>query len=207
MPPEDTATLPPGTVAVDAATLDLLTRSHKVLNTLNGNPQARAHLEDSLKVVFPDVKTEREVAADLTAPVIAQLEEKLKPVIDTVNSIAADRDAAIKHHTEVQLASAFDEMRRTRGFTDEGIEQVKKLMVDRNIADPQAAAALFAEQNPPQTQEAPSWAPQHWSMEQTTGGDADSLKQLFADEDRWADNMVGQALNEHRAQVNRIAVG
>lgn len=90
---------------------------------------------------------------------------------------------------------------------EDGIEKVKQLMVDKSIADPYAAAARFLELNPPQTQEAPAWTPQHWNMDQQTGGDAESLKALFADEDRWADNMAGVALQEHRAGVDRIGVG
>lgn len=207
MPTDPNKTPPANGVTVDPRLLDTLTRSHQVLMSLNGNPQARAHLEDSLKVVFPEVKTERELAKDLVAPQLEAFKEELKPVIEKIESIAADRDASVQAQTEQQLEAAFANMRKTRGFTDDGIAAVKKLMVDNNIADPEAAAARFLELNPPQTQEAPSWQPQHWSMEQTTGGDAESLKQLFADEDRWADNMAGVALQEHRAKVNSIGVG
>lgn len=197
----------PGGVTVDPNTLALLQRSHQVLMQMNGDPKSRPLLEDALKVIIPDVKTEREIAAELVAPQIAAFEEKLKPALQQLETIAADRQAYIERSTTEQLESAFNEMRTKRGLTDDGIEKVKQLMVERSIADPHAAAALFLEQNPPQSQEAPSWTPQHWNMDQQTGGDAESLKALFADEDRWADNMAGVALTEHRQQVDRIGVG
>lgn len=194
-------------VTVDPRELEALRRANQVLMSLNGNPQARAHLEESLKVVFPQVKTEREVAKELVEPQLAAFEEKLKPVLEKIESIAADRDAAVQAQTEQSLEAAFANMRKTRGFTDDGIAAVKQLMVDNNIADPEAAAARFLELNPPQPQEAPAWVPQHWNMQDTTGGDENSLKALFADEDRWADQMAGTALKEHRERVNSIGVG
>lgn len=182
---------------IDDDKLLLLQRSHDVLMKLNGDPNTRPLLERGIKHHFPDVVTEEEAAARMVAPQIEKFQtEVVAPLADELKALRESREQQRAQQTEAELNSAFSEIRRSRGFTDEGIEAVKKLMVDRSIADPHAAAALFAEQNQPAPQDAPGWTPSHWNIDQTVT-DFD-LKGLFENEDAWGDRMAAKALNEIR---------
>jgi hypothetical protein len=181
---------------VDEATLATLQRSHDVLMKLNGDTRTRGLLEKGLKVHFPEVTTEEEAAARIVEPHLAAIREEMKPLAEGVQALLDQRKDDATARTTAQLEETFSHIRKNRGFTDEGIEQVKKLMVDRNIADPMAAAALFAEQNPPAPEAAAGFAPQHWNLDQNVT-DFD-VKGLFENEDRWADAMASKTLNEIR---------
>lgn len=182
---------------VNDETLALLQRSHDVLMKLNGDARTRAPLEAAIKVHYPQVVTEEDQRQQLVAPQLEAFKTQIvDPLREQLEAFTTARQTEAAARTESDLASAFTDIRKNRGFTDDGIEAVKRLMVDRSIADPHAAAALFAEQNPPAPQEAPGFQPQHWNMEQTVT-DFD-LKGLFENEDRWADNMAAKALNEIR---------
>lgn len=175
----------------------LLERSHAMLLKLNGDPATRPLLEKAIKHHHPEVTTEEEAGARILAPQIeAFTRDVATPLMDELKAMREQRDAAAAAATETQLTEAFTDIRRTRGYTDDGIEAIKKLMVDKSIADPYAAAARFAELNPPASQEAPGWTPSSWNIDQTVT-DHD-LKGLFANEDAWADNMAQKTLNEIR---------
>ena len=182
---------------LDDETHALLQKSHEVLMKLNGDAQTRPLLEKALKHHFPDVTTEEETAERLVKPQIeAFTRDVVTPLADELKALREARAAEQQARTQSQLEDAFTEIRRKRGFTDEGVDAIKKLMVDRSIADPFAAAALFAEQNPPVETNAPGWSPTHWNIEQSVT-DYD-LKGLFENEDAWADNMAAKALNDIR---------
>lgn len=182
---------------IDAATLEVLQRSHNVLMKLNGAAETRPLLEKAIKHHFPEVTTEEEASQRLVAPQIeAFTRDVATPLMDELKAMREQREAQAAAATEAQISDAFTDIRRTRHYTDEGVEAIKKLMVDNSIADPYAAAARFAELNPPASQEAPGWTPSSWNIDQSVT-DYD-LKGLFANEDSWADNMAQKALNEIR---------
>lgn len=186
---------------INDAELEVLRRSHNVLMKLNGDPKSRGYLETGLKVHFPDVVTEEEAGQRLVAPQLEAFKaEVVAPLTNALNEFNESRKAEQERTATQQLTTTFDELKASRGFTDDGIERVKKLMVERNIADPLAAAALFAEQNPPASQEAPGFMPSHWNIDQTVT-DID-VKGLFENEDKWADNMAVHTLNEIRVGAN-----
>ena len=184
---------------VDEQTLALLQRSHQLLQQLNGDPRTRDTLETALKVHYPAVTTEAEARNRLVQPMLDQFQEQVvKPLQERLDAADAARTASESTRAETALNEAFSEFRTKRGFTDEGIEAVKRLMVDRSIADPYAAAALFAEQNPtaPERDAMTGFSPPQWDLEQTlTQVD---VKGLFENEDAWADKQAANVLNEIR---------
>lgn len=182
---------------IDPDRLALLERSHNVLQKLNGDAVSKPFLEKALKHHYPEVTTEEEAAQRMVAPQFeAFTREVVTPLSDELKALREARESDAAARTEGQLSTAFTEFRTKRGFTDDGIEAVKKMMVERNIADPYAAAALFAEQNPAPVQDAPGFMPSAWNIDQTVA-DHD-IKGLFENEDRWGDNMAAKVLNEIR---------
>ena len=179
--------------------LDALVKAAQLLQTLQSNPQALVHLENSIKAVNPNVETSAEIAARQAKPLIDPIQQKLDDVTERLNErIKAEdeREAAARAAVaEAHLSSTFKRLQEQDGYTAEGIEKIKELMVSRNIADPDAAAALFDRMNPPKQEQA-AWEPQRWNLEESAvEGD---VKSLFSDPDKWADNAVGQVLLEER---------
>lgn len=177
--------------------LAVLKRSHEVLLKLN-QPTTRPMLEKALKTHYPDIQTEEDQATRLLEPQLKKLQDEvIAPLAETVNAFKTEREQAQERATAERLENAFGRLKADEGFTDEGLEQIKKLMVDRSIADPDAAAALFNKLNPPPPQEAASYQPQQWTLESATGPGVD-VAMLFQDEDRFEQQMIASTLNEIR---------
>jgi hypothetical protein len=79
------------------------------------------------------------------------------------------------------------------------LDKIKALMVDRNIADPEAAAALFERMNPAPVESRSTWEPDTWNIKDDAV--ENDVKGLFADPDRWADREVGKVLADVRRQL------
>ncbi len=179
---------------ISDAELATLRNADALLRKLDADPRTKPGLEAAIKIHHPEVVTEAEKAEQLAKPFMEKVEgvaESLKARLDKLD----ERDAAaVTAQTESRITDAFARLRKD-GFTDDGIEKIKTLMVDRNIADPEAAAALFEKQNPP-VQEESSFSPSAWEVGSTAPGT--DLASFFKDEDKAADLMAAQVLNEIR---------
>ncbi len=173
-----------------------LRTAYALVKKMEGNPDSKLLLERAAKVVVPDLQTDEEIAARFVAPQAERIDQ-LTTKIDELTASLAEKDKAVTESATLsQMESAFTRLKGS-GYTDDGIEKIKALMVDRKIADPEAAAALFDRQNPAPPQEQPGWVPDTWNLESTAAPGVD-VKALFANEDRWADQEAANALNEIR---------
>lgn len=186
----------PGVVTMTQAQADQLARGYQLLAKLSTDPRTQGLIDEAVKVHHPEVTTEKERVEQQVSPL-------LKPVTETlerINKRFEDEDAAKKASeekaAEARIESSFVELAK-QGYTAEGLEKIKALMIDRSIADPYAAAALFDKQNPP-APDAAAYTPANWDL---GAGHApgDSLKELFANEDAWAEKQIGVVLNEMRS--------
>lgn len=171
-----------------------LNKARALLAELSTKPEAKRHFERALKTVVPTVETEDDrdaMAAELAKPHIEKV-EALTSKIEGLFKVEQDRrDADAKAAQERNLDARFAEL-KAMGWQDDGIETIKKTMVERGIPDVEAAAALVRSREPAasvRTWESPRYVP-------AKGTD---LKKLFADEDRWCDDEIGNVLNEMRA--------
>lgn len=174
--------------------LEAAKKAIALLQTLQGNPESRAHFERSLKVVDPKYETAEDQAARLTKPYEEKLEafEKRWAERDESEQKAkADAEAA---EAEAKLNSGFDRLRKD-GVTDEGMEKITALMKERTIPDPEAAYALWQRQNPPPPAEQSAYKPQAWDLE---GDLMPNSEEWFMDPDGAEDRAIGQVLLEER---------
>ena len=185
--------------------LEALVKAATLLQNLSSNPQALSHLERSIKAINPNVETTEEAAARQARPLIEPIQSEVAELRAQLSErIKADDDrraAAEMALQDKEINSAFQRLQDNDGYTPEGIENIKKLMVDRKIADPEAAAALFSRMHPPAKQEQSSWEPARWNLEDNAV--ANNVSGLFTDPDKWADNEVGQVLLEERRKVSQ----
>lgn len=183
-------------VEVDQSELEGLRRARMLLEQLNGSSKARPLFERAIKAEFPDVVTQEEQAEQLAQPFIQRVTDVEKKLEERLAAIDAKEAAAREKAADAELHGAFDRLRQA-GYTNEGLGKIAALMADRNIPDPEAAAALYDRQNPKPVEAPPSsWEPQSWNY---SGEDpAINVKELFGNPDAWADKEVGKILADVR---------
>lgn len=186
------------TVELPEEDANTLARGMKLLQTLNSNPAARPLLEKAIKAVDPNVRTTEEQVSELLAPQISVVNKIAEELKAEREERAAERQRDTEAAAERAMNDAFSHLRAREGLTEDGERAVKELMVDRKIADPAAAFALFQKQNPTPSVSEPSYVPQTWDFEKAAVDN--DVAGLFSAPDRWADQQVGQILTEMRKE-------
>lgn len=186
-------------VEIEESELATLQAGRKLLEQINGDPKTRSLLTKAIKAHYPNTRTEEDIAAEVA-----------QPYIEEVKGISAQLQAQLDKLTERDKAdadgralgtmnAAFDRLRTTSGYNDDGIENIKKLMVERNIPDPEAAAALFERLNPAPPQGRSSWEPDSWNFKENAVDN--DIEGLFRDPELWGDKMIGKILLEERSKA------
>lgn len=162
-----------------------LNAAKNLMDSLLRSPKTKRVTERAIKELHPDTV----ISEDFEAPLANEIKgigEKLDKFLNS----QAEREQ------DGKLNAAFDELRGPHwSFTDEGIEKVKKIMVERKIADPLAAAAYYERNNPkPEPQKPTSFHGLGWGIGAKTD-DADT-KLLFEDEDAWMEKQAMAHFNE-----------
>ena len=173
-------------VEMDDKEVAALKAGYALLDSMMKNPKTKADTEKLIKTVKPDVVT----SADVLAPAT----EEIKKLREDFEGFAKK---AKEERQDADLKAGFDSLRK-RGYQDEGVEAIQKLMIERNIPDIEAAAALFDRLNPPKSQAPSGFAGTEWGFGRQT--DDPDLKLLFGDPDAWADKEIGKVLSETRSE-------
>lgn len=119
--------------------------------TIWANPEAKKLIQRAQKLVNP-----KAVTPDLDRD--EHDNEKLKSVnekLDAMAKLLADQQEAADREKklaafEAKVESGIAKL-RAQGWTQEGIDGVRKLMEDKGLPDPEDAAILFERLHPPQT--------------------------------------------------------
>jgi len=169
----------------------VLLGSQKLLDSLLKNPKTKRAAEKLVKELHPDVVT----TDDIAAPYVERIDEIDKRLSKFLDKMEGDK-------AEDQFAKQIALLKNTRGFTDEGIDQVKKLMVEKSIPDAIVAADHWERLNPPKSQAPSTFSPQNWGIGAET--DDPDLKLLFKDPDAWAEREAKRAWDEEVAKKGQI---
>lgn len=186
-------------VEIDDAELATLQAGKKLLEQINGDPKTRSLLTKAIKAHYPNTRTDEDVAAEVAQPYIERVEGVATKLQEQLDALTAERTAAADARAKGDMSSAFDRLRQTYGYNDDGIDRIQKLMIERNIADPEAAAALHERLNPTPAQTRSSWEPDSWNLKEDAV-DHD-VAGLFSNPDLWADKRIGQILMEERTKA------
>lgn len=169
----------------------VLLGSQKLLDSLLKNPKTKREAEKLVKTLHPDVVT----TDDIAQPYVERMEATEKKLDAFLKKMEGDE-------AETKFASQITLLKNTRGFTDEGIDQVKKLMVEKSIPDAIVAADHWERQNPPKSQAPSTFSPANWGIGAET--DDPDLKLLFKDPDAWAEREAKRAWDEEVAKKGQI---
>jgi|SRR5215472_4837024 len=162
-----------------------------LLDRLIGSPKTKRKQEALIKELWPETN----ISADNDPPEIKE----------TASEVAALRKE-FKEHLEALRNKADDDATeaawqrlRAQGFTDKGIEWVQKAMVERKIGDPEAAAALYEKQHPPEPMQPAGFQPQGWGIGANPDKNPD-IDRAFQDTDNYYDEVAAQVLREEAAK-------
>lgn len=171
--------------------LRVLQGSKKLLDQML-TPKHRRKTQAIIKELYPDqVVTEDDIAAPYVER-LDKLDEKLSKFID------GEKGKKLDDRLERDIAY----LRKERDFTDEGIEKLKKLMVEKEIPDIVVAADHWERQNPPKSQEPSILAPTDWGFGRKS--EDKDWNELFQDEDAWAEKEARRAWSEETAKKGQI---
>lgn len=186
------------TVEIPKGELDTLRRAYGLLDKLWTDPKQGMAFKKIAKDVDPSLKVPD---LDLVQQFGAEHDVKLKAVTDQNEALTARLD---KFQSELQerdaegkLRSNFDKVRKDFSLTDEGLDQVVGLMKDRQIADPEAAAALWARGQPkaPKPISTPTYLPASLDLNSQLGTE-EEMKQWLADPFKKFDQVVADELSK-----------
>ena len=166
-------------------------RGSKVLmDHLLKDPKTRRQAEGLVKQLYPETTT----TDDVVEPYVSEIKELAKEFREF-------RKAQDGEKLDAKLNSQIAQLRED-GYTDDGIEKIKEIMVKEQIPNAIAASKLWDKANPPKPAENSNFAPTDWGF----GGKQDDpdLKALFEDEDRWAEKEARKAWDEETRKSGRI---
>lgn len=192
------------TVELDEVELQRLQKQDRTVHTLMANPKAKRKILEAYKDVDPNARIpELEVEEAARAPVQA-LEKTVSELQQTITKDREDRDnekrlSALNGSVESGIAKL-----RRAGWTDDGLAEVRKLMDERGILDPEIAAAYYEKQHPPQNPANPSGVG-GWNFMEAPAEDDTYIKAIVAsksaaDNDQLVMNEARKTVNEFRQQ-------
>jgi hypothetical protein len=184
----------PETFTLTRDQLTTLQRGQLLLQKLSQGT-TRRKFENLVKEVVPEVETTDDQIAEFASPYVDELKAASDRFNKFVDDQEKDKNAGIEAAAAAKLSSDFASM-RNEGLTEEGEARIRELMIERNIADPWAAFALWEKNNPKPPEGVASWEPDSWNLDaNAVGRDNDGL---FANPDKWMEQEVHNVLAEMR---------
>ena len=180
--------------------------SKATLDKLGANPKTRAALlglmkEDNPALIIPEIDAAKPVMEKVT-----QLEKQLAEALKATADEKAETEKTARENTVKATIDAKRSDLKKRGWTDEGIAGIEKLMSDEGIMSSAAAEALFEKNTPKDEPILPSNYSRAWDFmhaEETDDSDikaAVSLPKGQKQEQalrRWQTNTIQKWLQEN----------
>ena len=169
----------------------LLRGSKTLMDQLLKNPKTRRDAEKLVKTLYPDTTTTDDLA---------------EPYVKRMEGLEAKLDEFFKRQDgeklDAKLNAQLNELRTTRSYTEDGIERIKKVMVEKSIPDAIVAADHWERMNPPTANVESNFAPTDWGFGRKT--DDKDLSLLFSDEDAWAEQEARKVWQEEAQKKSQI---
>lgn len=159
-----------------------LTGAKVLLDKLVRDPKTKRDAEKLIKVHHPEVVTTEDVEKPLRDEIVA-LRKQMED----------DKEARRSREIDDRLTSEYKAL-RDDGWTDEGIEKLKKFQVDRKIASPLDAAGAWDRAFPKPKEQPSPLAPTDWGFGQDSKDE--DIKLLFENEDAWAEKEARKAWSD-----------
>lgn len=189
----------PDTVTITKADLETLQRSYRLFNKLWDDPKNGATLKRAAKEADPTLRIPE---IDVAEPLLAPIREEMETFKKTAGELRAENEAL---RQSLEDDKAMGKLLKDLGsaqsryrLTDEGMAEVKRVMQERNIADPHAAAALVASEiEPAKVVRDTNFAPADLNVLGMDGkAEDDSTKRLHDNPVKWQDQEIAEIMGE-----------
>ncbi len=161
-----------------------------------------AKVQERVKALYPDAKTNADVFDPVLAPVRDELATLTKQHKELLAQMDADRKAAEESKQRRTLESQLDAARKNFNLTDEGFDKmVARMKETGNFSDADAAAAWVASKAPPAAVKGPTWAPQALNLFGTQKAD-EAFAMLHRDPQGYMDAQLSEFVRDPDAYVN-----
>jgi hypothetical protein len=175
-------------VEVDSDELSNFKAAYDLQNTLFNGKSKRSY-EKVLKEQFGDkIQTTDDLAATYTAPIRKELDE--------LKAKERKREEDVQ---DAELKAAFDRLKSERQFTDEGIQAIQRIMIEKKIPDVEAAADHWERKNPPKVAESNGFRDTGWNFDEKDS-EAD---QWFANPDRMFNKVAAETIQQVRTSARK----
>lgn len=151
-----------------------------------GDKKARVEFEKVAKMVNPDAVTTEETLAPYLDPIKAELKE--------AKALKAEIDESRETYARER---ALDKL-RGRGYTEEGVKAIEKIMSDKGIRDAEDAAAVFDKTAPAPTSMQSNLQPSHVDIMNTIAQDSDKQKALWSNPNKFFEDEAVRIDHEFR---------
>jgi len=166
-------------------------RGAKALHDKLLSGKTRRRQEALIKELYPDTPTLDDIAEPYREE-IKELRKEFKEYVDGEKGRRLD----------TKLEKDIDYLKAQREYTEEGIERLKRLTIEKEIPDIVVAADHWERSQPAKPQEVSIMQPTDWGIGRKT--DDPDLKLLFEDEDAWAEKEARKAWAEETAKKGQI---
>lgn len=195
----DDIQIPAGYKLVKDTDLTTLQASYKLLNDLWDNPEHGATVKRAAKAVNPALRVpEIDVAEPLLKPLKDELSAKDEEIKKIREEFEADRKARQDDRDLDDLKTKLAKAQKDHRLTDEGMAEVKKIMAERGVADPDIAAKYVAANiEPAKPVRGSNFGPTDANIFGIDGKSAeDDIKALHQDPLKWMDKAVPEIMAE-----------
>jgi membrane-associated HD superfamily phosphohydrolase len=171
-------------VQVDESELATLKAAYDLQNKLYTGKNKRGY-EKLLKEEFGErVQTTDDIADQYTAPLKKELDE-----------LREWKKSLEEKEQDNHLKQTFESLKNTRGYTDEGIGQIQKIMLEKKIADAEAAADHWEKKNPAKPAESNGFGESGWNFTDEISQENSDAANWFANPDRMFDKVARETID------------
>ena len=190
---------------IDEVELLRLRKQDQTVHRLMANPKAKKKIFEAYKDVDPTARIpELELEEAAQKPVL-ELQDTVAKLQKQIDDDKAERDKNAKLGSIGDQIARGEAKLRGKGWTDEGIEAVKKLMEEKGTTDIEFAADAYEKRHPPALPATPR-GQGAWGFTEGVADDEKDLKALLDSKgahDQVADKMARDVLNEIRGASRR----
>ena len=195
---------------ISESDLLLLRGSQRLLDDVWNDPTHGMALKRAVKAKRPDISIPEIDVPDVVLKPINDQMAALKGMLDkTSEELAAMKQAEADRGLETKFRSKLDAAKSRFGLTDEGVEKTIEIMRERQIADPEAAAALhiasLPKAKPASLRDGSAYGGSSLAdfpgMRGETGDNHDKLFRSYADDMAFFDREVANVMNEFAEQA------
>src|SRR5215472_3296905 len=175
--------------------LKILSGSKALLDKLLHSLNDRRAAEKLIKEHYPETV----ISDDVSEPYVKEMNDKVDTLSKEFKDFVKDFKGSKR---DDKLSRDIEILKSERDWTDEGIEKLKKLMIEKEIPDIIVAADHYDRQHPATSQRPSLMAPTEWGFGRKT--EDPDMKLLFEDEDAWAEQEARKAWSEETAKKGQI---